>query len=142
MHLNKLFIPALAGFFLAAAAAAGPYDDEVEERIGRAGKICVQGQSCGRGGGSAIEQPVSTEPLVLTALEVYQKGCAVCHDAGIGGAPRLGNKDSWSNRLSKSRGQLLQSVLNGQGAMPPRGTCIGCSDQDIENALDYMIDSL
>lgn len=142
MHLNRLVLPAIIGLLLATVAFASPYEDEVEEQIGRAGKICLKGQSCGRGGASAIEQPGSDQPVALTAKEVYQKGCAVCHDAGIGGAPRLGSQDGWGSRLVKGRASLLLSVLNGQGAMPPRGTCIGCSDKDIESALDYMLDSL
>ncbi|MGL5178377.1 MAG: c-type cytochrome, partial [Aeromonas veronii] len=28
------------------------------------------------------------------------------------------------------------------GMMPPRGTCANCSDEEIENAIHYMIDKL
>ena len=34
---------------------------------------------------------------------------------------------------------LVESVTNGKGAMPPRGTCTDCSDNDLRAAVEYMV---
>jgi cytochrome c5 len=34
---------------------------------------------------------------------------------------------------------LMQHTLNGFNAMPPKGTCMACSDEDLKAAVEYMI---
>ncbi|RMD79921.1 MAG: cytochrome c5 family protein [Gammaproteobacteria bacterium] len=70
---------------------------------------------------------------------VYQQHCRLCHDRGMMGAPKLGDAEAWKPRLARGEQALLQSVLHGRRAMPPRGGCRSCSDQDLENALAYIL---
>lgn len=73
---------------------------------------------------------------------IYKQTCAVCHSVNVPGAPRLGNNADWKNRLLAGRQSLLRSVLNGHGAMPPKGGDASLSDAQAEAALDYMLSTL
>ena len=54
-----------------------------------------------------------------------------------GGNPTGTQKD----RIAFAQGMdaLLQSAINGKNAMPPRGTCGTCSDDDLKAAIEYMV---
>jgi cytochrome c5 len=32
-------------------------------------------------------------------------------------------------------------VLNGLNAMPPKGTCMSCSEDELKAAMNYLLDS-
>jgi cytochrome c5 len=34
---------------------------------------------------------------------------------------------------------MLATAKKGKGAMPPKGTCMGCSDADLKAAIEYMV---
>lgn len=78
--------------------------------------------------------------------EVYKRSCAICHAAGVPGtpdAPKISSRGEffahWYRRLFAGREVLLHSVLNGKGAMPPKGGDASLSDSEAEAALDYML---
>ncbi len=71
---------------------------------------------------------------------VYERFCFSCHAAGIAGAPKTGDLQSWGPRLDKSMDQLLQSTVQGMPpGMPAMGLCFNCSDQQLRAAIDYML---
>lgn len=69
---------------------------------------------------------------------LYAQSCAVCHAAGLAGAPKTGDKSAWATRIAQGVPALVASAINGKGAMPPRGGSQG-SDADIKTAVDYMV---
>lgn len=69
----------------------------------------------------------------------YNRVCQACHATGAAGAPLLGNKEAWEPRIAQGMDTLLQTAINGKGAMPPRGTCADCSDDDLRAAIEYMV---
>lgn len=70
----------------------------------------------------------------------YVKYCASCHNAGVADAPKLGDQDAWGYRLKKDRSELLQSTIDGiPPGMPKKGLCLSCSDQQLADAIDYML---
>ncbi len=74
---------------------------------------------------------------------VYGKVCFACHDTGVAGAPKLGDKGLWAPRQEKGMEALHHSVWHGYkgqvGYMPPRGGCADCSDEELELALAYIL---
>jgi cytochrome c5 len=70
---------------------------------------------------------------------VFNQSCAGCHKTGVAGAPIIGNRAQWEDRLKKGLNELYSNVLNGIGGMPPKGTCISCSTQEIEDAVKYIV---
>lgn len=72
---------------------------------------------------------------------VYEGTCKVCHDQGIGGAPKMGDKAAWAPRLKTGEAALIQSVIKGKGAMPPKAGNANLSDNDVKDSVQFMISS-
>ena len=73
-------------------------------------------------------------------LQTYTKYCASCHNAGIADAPKLGDRDKWQWRVSKGPDALLQTTIDGiPPGMPKKGMCMSCSDEQLVDAIDYML---
>ncbi len=71
--------------------------------------------------------------------KIYDKYCQACHSTGAGGAPKLGDAAAWAPRLASGKEKVYHLAIKGFGSMPAKGTCMTCSDEDIHNAVDYMI---
>ncbi|TFZ06940.1 cytochrome c5 family protein [Ramlibacter henchirensis] len=69
---------------------------------------------------------------------IYKQACFACHAAGVANAPKLGDKAAWAPRLAQGVPTLVQSVVKGKGAMPPRGGSTA-SDADLSAAVEYMV---
>lgn len=70
---------------------------------------------------------------------VYNNYCSGCHNAGIAGAPRFGDAASWNALANSGMQKLYDIAINGGGNMPAKGTCLTCSDFEIELAVDYIV---
>lgn len=54
--------------------------------------------------------------------EAIVKGvCNSCHQEGLAGAPKIGDKAAWATRLSQGLDGLVKSATAGKNAMPPKG---------------------
>ncbi|BBN83084.1 cytochrome c [Pseudoalteromonas sp. A25] len=117
---------------LSTAAVAQPYDnalteEAIQKRIAPVGDVYLAGAA------SAAEA-APTGPR--SGEQVYQASCFACHGTGALGAPKT--TEDWAARLSKGNDVLLDHAINGFNAMPPRGTCMDCSDDEIAAAIDFM----
>jgi cytochrome c5 len=86
-----------------------------------------------------------TEPASATAPPVERSGeqvvraqCIKCHEAGVGGAPKIGDRTAWIPRFKQGVDPLVRSAINGHGGMPPRGGMATLTDGEIRNAIVYM----
>jgi len=70
---------------------------------------------------------------------LYKQTCAVCHAAGVAGAPKLGDKAAWGPRIVKGKDALYASGLKGLNAMPAKGGNPSLADADVKAAIDYMV---
>ena len=90
--------------------------------------------------------PGNTPPATTTVAAaatgtpppLYTQVCAVCHIAGVAGAPKLGDKAAWAPRIAQGIDALTASVIKGKGAMPPRGGSTA-SDAEIKGLVGYMV---
>ncbi len=73
--------------------------------------------------------------------EIYNTKCSVCHAAGIAGAPKFGDAAAWAPRAEKGIDGLLATAITGLNAMPPKGTCMDCSDSELKAGIQYMLDA-
>lgn len=75
---------------------------------------------------------------------VYGKTCAMCHAAGVAGAPKPGDKADWGPRIAQGKETLYKHALEGftgaKGAMPARGGSASLSDDEVKAAVDFMAD--
>jgi len=77
--------------------------------------------------------------LALSGKEIYDTKCFVCHATGVANAPKLGDAAAWAPRIAQGMDVLMQSAIDGKNnVMPPRGTCMECSDDDLKAAIEYM----
>jgi len=86
--------------------------------------------------------PIATnDPEQITAMgrRYYERVCAECHDQGLHGAPELGDKDDWKDRVSKGVFQLVRNAIDGIGAMPPRGGDPTLRKEAVGLAVEYML---
>jgi cytochrome c5 len=92
--------------------------------------------------GAPAAGPLPASPADINLArghETYQADCASCHDAGIGGAPKVGNAKDWKALSKEPLLVLFQNVWHGVSIMPPKGGCKECSGADISSAIAYML---
>lgn len=71
--------------------------------------------------------------------KVYTATCAACHAAAVMGAPKLGDKPAWTQRIAKGVSVLYTSSLDGLKLMPARGGNPALKDDELKAAVDYMV---
>nr|WP_239482321.1 c-type cytochrome [Pseudomonas insulae] len=111
-------------------------NDEIAARIKPVGEVCVQGQEC-----KGIE-PVAAAAGggAKTPDSIIAGHCGACHTAGVLGAPKIGDSADWKKRASEQGGLdgLLAKAISGVNAMPPKGTCADCSDDELKATIKKM----
>ena len=90
---------------------------------------------------SANDKPVQLAQLTegFDAEKTYQQSCFACHSSGAAGAPRVGNAEEWAPRIAKGMDALMTSTINGVNAMPAKGLCFTCTEDDLKAVVEYMI---
>lgn len=73
---------------------------------------------------------------------VYNRVCKMCHGSGMMGAPKLGSKRDWSARIEQGAAVLSLHAIDGFNKMPPKGNCKSCSDEEVADAVAYMLSKL
>ena len=90
----------------------------------------------------------SAEPMQVAALTegfnaetTYMASCFACHSSGAAGAPKVGagNADAWAPRMEKGLDVVVTNAINGLNAMPPKGLCFTCTDEDLRALVEYMV---
>ncbi len=105
-------------------------------RIGEPGKVAA----------AKTTQLAAAQPAAAPASgdksgeEVYNAGCLACHTTGAAGAPKLDDKAAWEPRMAQGLDGLVNSAINGKNAMPPKGGNPSWSDEEIRNAVTFMLD--
>ena len=80
---------------------------------------------------------MSSPAAVRTGEQVYQAQCTACHSIGAAGAPKTGDTAAWAPRLATGYESLLNSAMNGKGAMPKQSGG-DASDYEIARAVVYL----
>lgn len=84
--------------------------------------------------------PAATPVASAGGEALYKQACAVCHTAGIANAPKFGDKAAWAPRISQGVPQMVQAVITGKGAMPPKGGT-SASEAELRAAVQYMVNA-
>ena len=77
--------------------------------------------------------------VLADGQKTYQATCQACHNSGAAGAPKLGDKEAWAPRIATGVDAMLAIAIKGKGAMPPKGACAACTDDDLKAAIEYMV---
>lgn len=111
--------------------------ENIVERISATGRLCVEGQNCN----APVAKVVAVVAGPRTGESVYASGCAACHDSGAAGAPMYGDVAGWSPRLDKGIDKLFSNAWFGYNSMPAKGMCKRCSEDEIRDAVIYLVDN-
>src|SRR5712691_2419597 len=102
--------------------------------IGRAVAYMVN-QSGGRWVEPATVKDLATE---RSGEQVVKSQCVKCHQEGLRGAPKIGDREAWIPRMKQGLDSLVRSAIKGHGGMPPRGGQANLTDPEIQAAVLYM----
>jgi cytochrome c5 len=78
-------------------------------------------------------------PGTRTGEQIVQARCIKCHQTGVNGAPKIGDRDAWIPRLKDGLDVVVRSAINGHGGMPARGGLANLTDAEMRNAVVYMM---
>ena len=137
MNLIKKMLAAQAAVLaLWAVSAQAATNEEIAERIKPVGEVCIQGEECKGVGAVAVAAGGGAK----SPDDVINAHCGACHNAGVLGAPKSGDTAAWKERADKEGGLdgLLAKAISGLNAMPPKGTCATCSDDELLGAIKKM----
>ena len=110
------------------------------ERVKAVGQMNLASQTAAS---SATTQVATTATAIIDGKKIYNGMCVACHGAGVAGAPRVGDKGAWAERIDKGATTLYANAINGvqgsSGVMPAKGGNPALSDDEIKAAVDYMV---
>ena len=126
-------IPIILIVLVSQLVTGGPHgrtesDPRVLERVKAFGTVVMADASAPKGN--------------LTGDAVYGQVCKACHDAGLAGAPKIGDKGAWAPRIAEGQPTLVKHAIAGfqgkTGVIPPKGGNADLTDAEIERAVVYM----
>ena len=109
--------------------------------------------ACGQSEAPKTEAPATPAaapaPVAAVAADggqgeaLFKKTCAMCHQTGVAGAPKLGDKADWGPRIAQGKDTLYKHATEGfngnKGAMPAKGGNPALKDDEIKTIVDFMI---
>lgn len=128
-------------------AGTSEYQSAVSKRLQPVGQVYLPGDAIAADEPQVAEarqaEPVAT---TLSGPQVYNAACIACHGSGVGGAPMLTDGANWQPRQVQGLDTLHEHAITGfqgqAGYMPPKGGRLDLSDQEIYDAVDYMLSQI
>jgi cytochrome c5 len=121
--------------------ADGPRTALAEQRIAPVGAV-----RSGEAGAAALAEAQAVAAAAPAAGEVVVDGpgvynglCAACHESGAAGAPIRGSEQMAARADEKGLEMLVSNAINGINAMPARGGNPALTDEQIQAAVEYML---
>lgn len=91
-----------------------------------------------------VKEEAPADPKLAAGKTIYDTNCAACHDAGMMGAPKPGDKAAWSARIAQGVEVMAKKSIDGftgkAGMMPAKGGNASLTDEEVTNAVAFMAD--
>ena len=84
-----------------------------------------------------VEFAAAGSAAAKSGEDIVKEVCSACHVPGVANAPKLGDKAAWAPRLKLGLKGLMESVVKGKGAMPPRAGS-SLTDEELARAVVFM----
>lgn len=117
--------------------AKGATDNKaVAERIKPVGEVTVA---------AAVANAIipAANAAAADGKATYDTACMACHAAGVAGAPKLGDKAAWKDRIAQGNDKMYEHAIKGfqgkKGFMPAKGGNAALKDDAVKAAVDYMV---
>lgn len=123
--------------------------ERLEQRLEPMGRVRESGESApvamnedeGDGDDAGGDGDDGAQEVAMSGSEVNESACMSCHDNGTMNAPVTGNNDDWSERYEeKGLDTLVSHAINGFNSMPARGGNSSLSDEEVRNAVVYLLE--
>jgi cytochrome c5 len=93
--------------------------------------------------GAKFKEPEAPAPAAAKATarsgqQIVQTTCGNCHNAGLHGAPKIGDRAAWTKRVSNGVDAVTAAAIKGHGGMPARGGMADLTDAELKSAVQYM----
>jgi cytochrome c5 len=73
-----------------------------------------------------------------TGEEVYNQVCKTCHEAGLAGAPKVGDKAAWGKVIAQGQATAVNHAQTGIRGMPAKGGNPDLENVEVERAVVFM----
>jgi cytochrome c5 len=118
----------LSQLFTSTARDTTEDEQQVLERIKPVGTVVLAAATAAHGN--------------LSGAEVFGQVCKTCHETGLAGAPKAGDKAAWGPRIAEGEKTLVQHAIGGfqgkTGVMPPKGGNPDLTDDEVHRAVVYL----
>lgn len=101
----------------------------IEDRIEPVGEVNT----------AEVKQASASSGGAIDAKSIYQGTCFACHGTGAAGAPKMGDKAAWKDRIAKGMDTLFKHAINGFNAMPPKGGNGGLSEDEVKAVVKFIV---
>jgi cytochrome c5 len=88
-------------------------------------------------GNVVIAAPTGPKGM-LAGDAVYGQVCKTCHEAGLAGAPKFGDKAAWAKVVSEGEKLAFTRAIGGYNAMPAKGGNGDLTDDEVKRAVVFM----
>jgi cytochrome c5 len=121
-------IAILSQLFTSGMRHADESEQRVLERIKPVGTVVIAEATAPKGS--------------MTGQQVFAQICKTCHETGLAGAPKVGDKAAWQPRIAQGEQALVQHAIQGfqgkTGVMPPKGGDTNLTDEEVHRAVVYL----
>ena len=76
---------------------------------------------------------------IISGEQIVKANCALCHTAGLMGAPKIGDIAQWAPRIETGKDTLVRNAINGIRTMPAKGGNAALTDKEMEAAVIHMV---
>ena len=93
--------------------------------------------------GAKFKEPAAPAVAVAksgarTGEQIVQASCGNCHNEGLNGAPKIGDRAAWTKRASMGLDAATAAAIKGHGGMPARGGMADLTDVELKSAIQFM----
>ena len=74
----------------------------------------------------------------LSGEQVYNQVCKTCHETGLAGSPKVGDKAAWGKVIAQGEQVAVQHAISGIRAMPAKGGNPDLENVEVERAVVFM----
>ncbi len=74
----------------------------------------------------------------LGGEQVYNQVCKTCHEGGLAGAPKVGDKAAWAKVIAQGLAPTVDHAIKGIRAMPAKGGNPDFENIEVERAVIFM----
>lgn len=83
--------------------------------------------------------PVAKKRSATSGKALFQAHCTLCHGPGMMGAPKIGDREDWRNRLERGMPTVIENAIKGLGAHPPKGSAYSLTNDQLREVVLYMV---